>query len=57
MAGRCGRRGLDTEGHVIYWGLQNYKDIKVDNIKLLKMPEINNSAILKNPKQTFYEIY
>ena len=23
MAGRCGRRGLDTEAHVIYWGIDN----------------------------------
>jgi len=37
MAGRCGRRGLDTIGHVIYWGLDNYKNINIDNIARIKL--------------------
>ena len=37
MGGRCGRRGLDTIGHVIYWGLNNYKNINVNNISRLKL--------------------
>ena len=32
MGGRCGRRGLDTQGNVIYWGISNCKNVNSDNI-------------------------
>lgn len=33
MAGRCGRRGYDTESHVIFWNISNSKKVNVDNIE------------------------
>jgi superfamily II RNA helicase len=37
MAGRCGRRGKDTQAHVIFWGIENPEDAHPSYI-----PELNN---------------
>ena len=57
MAGRCGRRGLDTIGHVIYWGLDNFKNININNIKPLKLLNSKDITILIDPLYVFYKCY
>ena len=37
MAGRCGRRGKDTEGNVIYWGVSNVRDAHPSALGKLRM--------------------
>lgn len=43
MAGRAGRRRKDTEGHVIYWNIENFKDAKPENLPRLKIPKHNDT--------------
>lgn len=33
MAGRCGRRGYDTESYVIFWNIENSKFVRTENIE------------------------
>lgn len=67
MAGRCGRRGLDTVSYVITWGIKNTDDIitqKIENLSLsdnlyeLNKPE-NICEYIKssNDKNTLQNIY
>jgi hypothetical protein len=35
MGGRCGRRGKDTQAHVIYWGIQN--DVQAEQASILPL--------------------
>jgi len=39
MGGRCGRRRLDTEGHVFYWNIKNSADIKTINLPSMILPD------------------
>ena len=39
MGGRCGRRGKDTQAHVIYWGILNDSDAHHSSI-----PELDNES-------------
>ena len=39
MAGRCGRRGKDTEAHVIYWGISNVNQAHHNHIDPINYPE------------------
>ncbi len=38
MAGRCGRRGLDTKSYVVYWGIENYA-VESDPVERIKFPD------------------
>lgn len=49
MAGRCGRRGKDTQAHVIYWGIDNAGEAHYTNILPIKYP---NSFILNEESET-----
>lgn len=43
MGGRCGRRGKDTQAHVIYWGILNDSDAHHSSI-----PELDNESFIIN---------
>lgn len=49
MAGRCGRRGKDTQAHVIYWGIDNANEAHYTNIPPIKYPD---SFILNEESET-----
>ena len=38
MAGRCGRRGLDTKSYVVYWGIENYA-VETDPVERIQFPK------------------
>ena len=39
MSGRCGRRGLDNQAHVIFWGIENDLESHSDYIEAISYPE------------------
>jgi hypothetical protein len=43
MSGRCGRRRLDTQGHVVYWNILNCLNVDVAHLPLIKIPEMHAS--------------
>ena len=43
MGGRCGRRGKDTQAHVIYWGINNDSEAHHTSI-----PELNSESFVIN---------
>jgi superfamily II DNA or RNA helicase len=45
MAGRCGRRRLDTEGHVIYYNIENADKISNEFLPSLTLPEVNTKQM------------
>ena len=47
MAGRCGRRGLDTVAHVVGWGIKNMSDIVTQNIETLELSD--TTYVLNKP--------
>lgn len=40
MSGRCGRRRLDTQGHVVYWNVLNCQQVDVAHLPLIKIPQM-----------------
>lgn len=39
MGGRAGRRGLDTEGNVLYWNVKNWNKIGSEHLPPMKFPK------------------
>lgn len=42
MEGRCGRQGLDTEGHVISWNISNANETTLNNLPNILTPNFGN---------------
>ena len=40
MSGRCGRRRLDTQGHVIFWNVLNCRQADVSHLPLIAIPQM-----------------
>ncbi len=49
MAGRCGRRGLDTKAYVITWGIKNVNELISQNIEGLVFDEV--AYLLEKPEK------
>ena len=51
MSGRCGRRRLDNQGHVVYWNILNCLNIDVAHLPLIKIPEMDASqgSLISDP--------
>jgi hypothetical protein len=55
MAGRCGRRGKDTEGNVIYWGISNVNEANAESLGVLHMED--NMKWNEGWKKSMWKIY
>jgi hypothetical protein len=40
MSGRCGRRRLDTQGHVVFWNVLNSRESDVSHLPLIAIPQM-----------------
>jgi hypothetical protein len=40
MSGRCGRRRLDTQGHVVFWNVLNSREADVSHLPLIAIPQM-----------------
>ena len=40
MSGRCGRRRLDTQGHVVFWNVLNCREVDVSHLPLIAIPQM-----------------
>jgi hypothetical protein len=40
MSGRCGRRRLDTQGHVVFWNVLNSHEVDVLHLPLIAIPQM-----------------
>lgn len=51
LSGRCGRRRLDTQGHVVYWNVLNCREADVAHLPLIKIPEVGaqSGSLISNP--------
>jgi late competence protein required for DNA uptake (superfamily II DNA/RNA helicase) len=61
MGGRCGRRGKDTQAHVIYWGISNDSDAHHTSIPCLNSESfiLNNNltrSIISDAPKLAYEL-